>query len=466
MSTHRLIPSLDALVSLCKRRGFVFPGSEIYGGLANSWDYGPLGTELKNNIRNHWWKRFVQSRSDVVGLDSSIILNPKVWEASGHVKGFADPMVDCRACKQRFRADHLIENTLEVSTAGLQPGDLTRLIQEQISCPNCKKQDFTEVRQFNLLFETKIGVVTGESSTVYLRGETAQGIFINFKNVLNSSRLNPPFGIGQVGKAFRNEITPGNFIFRTLEFEQMELEYFVHPDAADKSFEDWLEFIHQWVLDVGVRPELVHRHEIEPEALAHYAKRNVDLEFDFPFGQKELYGLAYRTDFDLRNHMQATGEDLTVLDPATNQRYLPHVIEPAVGLTRMFLAVLTSAYTEESVPDAKGEDATRVVLKFHPSIAPYTVAVLPLSKKDELQSIAQPLYQDLLKQFRCDYDVTQSIGKRYRRQDEIGTPYCVTVDFDSLEDKAVTIRDRDTMQQERIAITKVSEYLSDKLNAA
>lgn len=457
-------PSLmEHIISLCKRRGFVFPGSDIYGGLANSWDYGPLGVELKNNIRDHWWKRFVHARSDVVGLDSSIFLNSKVWEASGHVSNFNDPLVDCKACKNRFRADHLVEDNLKESVAGLTYADLTKLIQTQIKCPVCGKKDFTEVRKFNQLFETQIGVLNDDKSKVYLRGETAQGIFINFKNILNSSHVGLPFGVAQVGKAFRNEITPGNFIFRTLEFEQMELEYFVYPKQADQAFEDWLEAIHAWLLDLGIRPELLHRHEIDKDALAHYAKRNVDIEFDFPFGQKELYGLAYRTDFDLKNHMEKSGQDLTVLDPETNQKVIPHVIEPAVGLTRTLLAVLTSAYTEESVPDAKGEDSTRVVLKLHPKLAPYKAAVLPLSKKEELQAVAQPLYQTLIKSFACEYDQTQSIGKRYRRQDEIGTPYCITVDFESINDKAVTIRDRDTMQQVRIPINQVEQYIKDKL---
>lgn len=457
-------PSLmEHIISLCKRRGFVYPGSDIYGGLANSWDYGPLGVELKNNIRDHWWNRFVRTRPDVLGIDSSIILNTKVWEASGHVDNFADPMVDCKSCKERFRADHLIEDALKESVSGLSLADMTKLIQAHVACPKCSKQSFTEVRRFNQLFPTKIGVLDDEKNTVYLRGETAQGIFINFKNILDTMRPQIPFGVGQVGKAFRNEITPGNFIFRTLEFEQMELEYFVKPADAQKYFEEWLNFIEQWLLDIGIRKEWLHRHEIDSADLAHYAKRNVDMEFDFPFGQKELYGLAYRTDFDLKNHMEKSGQDLTVLDPETNEKFIPHVIEPAVGLTRTFLAVLTSAYTEESVPDAKGEDSTRVVLKLHPKLAPYKAAVLPLSKKEELQAVAQPLYQTLIKSFACEYDQTQSIGKRYRRQDEIGTPYCITVDFESINDKAVTIRDRDTMQQVRIPINQVEQYIKDKL---
>lgn len=459
----KIIPSMEQIISLCKRRGFIFPGSEIYGGLANSWDYGPLGVELKNNIRDHWWNRFVRTRPDVLGIDSSILLNTKVWEASGHVVSFADPLVDCKSCKERFRADHLVEEVLGQAVSGLTLADITKLIQTQVPCPKCGKRDFTEVRKFNQLFSTRIGVVEDQKSVVYLRGETAQGIFINFKNILDSMRPQLPFGVGQVGKAFRNEITPGNFIFRTLEFEQMELEYFVHPNDAQKYFEEWLEFIEQWLWEIGVRKEWLHRHEIDSADLAHYAKRNVDMEFDFPFGQKELYGLAYRTDFDLKNHMEKSGQDMTVLDPGTNQRFIPHVIEPAVGLTRTLLAVLTSAYTEESVPDAKGEESSRVVLKLHKQLAPYKAAILPLSKKEELQAISQPLYQDLVKSFACEYDFTQSIGKRYRRQDEIGTPFCVTIDFETLNDKAVTVRERDSMQQVRIPLAQVKQYIIDQL---
>lgn len=463
MQAKNPVPSMEQIISLCKRRGFIFPGSDIYGGLANSWDYGPLGVELKNNIRDHWWNTFVRTRPDVLGIDSSILLNTKVWEASGHVLNFADPMVDCKACKERFRADHLIEDALKQTVTGLSLSDMTKLIQAQVDCPKCGKQNFTEVRKFNQLFPTKIGVLDDEKNTVYLRGETAQGIFINFKNILDTMRPQLPFGVGQVGKAFRNEITPGNFIFRTLEFEQMELEYFVHPKEAEKHFEDWLNFIEHWLLDIGVRQEWLHRHEIDSADLAHYAKRNVDMEFDFPFGQKELYGLAYRTDFDLKNHMEKSGQDMSVLDPETNQRFIPHVVEPAVGLTRTLLAVLVSAYTEESVPDAKGEDAARMVLKLDKKLAPYKVAVLPLSKKDELQAISQPLYQDLVKSLACEYDFTQSIGKRYRRQDEIGTPWCVTIDFETLNDKAVTVRERDSMRQVRIPLVQVKQYIIDQL---
>lgn len=454
---------MEQIISLCKRRGFIFPGSAIYGGLANSWDYGPLGVELKNNIRDHWWNRFVRTRPDVVGIDSSIILNTKVWEASGHVANFADPMVDCKSCKERYRADHLVEDALGESVVGRSLEDMTELIQTQVKCPKCGKKTFTDVRRFNQLFPTRIGVLDDQNNTVYLRGETAQGIFINFKNIVDSTHVSLPFGVGQVGKAFRNEVTPGNFIFRTLEFEQMELEYFVKPQEAEQAFEEWLEFIHQWVLDLGLNPQWVHRVEIPKDALAHYAKRNVDLEFDFPFGQKELYGLAYRTDFDLKNHMEKSGQDMTVLDAETNERFIPHVVEPAVGLTRTFLAVLCSAYTEESVPDAKGEASQRVVLKLNRQLAPYKVAVLPLSKKEELMSVAEPLYQDLTKNFSCDFDYTQSIGRRYRRQDEIGTPLCVTIDFETLNDKAVTVRDRDTMQQVRIPMSQVQSYVKDQL---
>jgi glycyl-tRNA synthetase len=455
---------MDKIVNLAKRRGFVYPSSDIYGGLANAWDYGPLGVELKNNIKKLWWNFFVTSRRDMVGLDSSIILNPKVWEASGHVKVFNDPLVDCKSCHSRFRADNLIEEQLKIDIGGKSLKELSDIIiKEKLKCPSCGKSDWTDARSFNLLFETHLGVIKDDKSLAYLRGETAQGIFINFKNILNTTRQKIPFGVGQIGKSFRNEVTPGNFIFRTREFEQMEIEYFIKPTGWEAIFEKWLEDIKTWLKLIGLKDEDLHFHEIEKEALAHYSKRTVDIEYKYPFGQSELYGLAYRTDFDLKNHQTASGVEMTYTDEETGEKYLPHVVEPSFGVERTFLAVLANSYTEEAVPDAKGEDASRIVLKLPKTLAPYKIAVLPLSKKTELSSVSQEVFELLAKKYTCDYDETQSIGKRYRRQDEIGTPYCVTIDFETLNDKAVTVRDRDTMKQDRVAINKLDEYLSEKL---
>ncbi|MEX0649442.1 MAG: glycine--tRNA ligase [Candidatus Andersenbacteria bacterium] len=431
--------TLDTIVNLAKRRGFIFPGSEIYGGLANSWDYGPLGVELKNNIKQLWWKHFVQSRRDMVGIDAALIMNPKVWEASGHLETFTDPLVECKSCHVRLRAD-------QIDTAA--------------ACPQCGKAgQFTEAAQFNLMFQTHLGPKEDAASIVYLRPETAQAMFIDFPNVLNTTRKRIPFGIAQIGKAFRNEITPGNFIFRTREFEQMEIEYFIHPDQWKEQFEYWLQAMHEWIALCGIDPGMVHDAEVPKEKLAHYSQRTVDIEFDFPFGQEELYGLAYRTDFDLKQHQEASGKNMEYTDPVSGQPYIPHVIEPTFGVDRTLLAVLVSAYEEEEV---KGEQ--RVVLRLPAALAPYQVAILPLSKKEELSKVAGGLADELQKEFRLDYDETQSIGKRYRRQDEIGTPYCVTVDFESLEDQQVTVRERDSMQQDRIAISKVAEYLRDKIS--
>lgn len=434
--------SMDVLVRLCKERGFVFPGSDIYGGLSNSWDYGPLGVELKNNVKASWWKRFVTQRLDMVGIDAALVMNPKVWEASGHLATFTDPLVECKQCHERYRADQI---------------DLKK------ACQKCgTKESFTEPASFNLMMKTWLGPKEDATAVAYFRPETAQAMFVQFANIMVSSRKRIPFGIAQIGKAFRNEITPGNFIFRTREFEQMEIEYFIAPPATDadwqKPFETWLGEMHSWIKEQGINAEGVHDLEVSADELAHYSKRTVDIEFDFPFGKKELFGLAYRTNFDLTNHQNASGAKLEYTDPNTNEKYIPHVIEPTFGVDRAVLAVLASAYTEEQV----GEE-TRVVLKFAKHLAPIKIAVLPLSKKDELSNVARPLAESLAKAgYRMDYDETQSIGKRYRRQDEIGTPFCVTVDFDTLNDQAVTVRDRDTMLQERIAIADLPAYFAAK----
>ncbi|TAL20722.1 glycine--tRNA ligase [Patescibacteria group bacterium] len=449
---------MDKLVSLAKRRGFVFPGSEIYGGLANSWDYGPLGVLLKRNIEAAWWRRFVGSRPDMVGIDAAVIMNPKVWEASGHLKEFSDPLVECKNCHSRFRADQ---------------------IEVVAGCPACKKKkSFTAPAQFNLMFKTFLGPTEEDAAVAYLRGELAQAMFTDFKLAQETSRKRLPFGIAAQGKCFRNEITPGNFIFRTREFNLMEFEYFVPPKEWEKYFDYWLEEMKQWLDFCGVdRSRLVFR-EIPAEDRAHYSKRTVDIEYQYPFGQKELYGIAYRGDFDLKNHMDKSGQDLRYTDPESGEKYLPHVVEPTFGLDRTLLVVLLEAYREEEVPMAakggigiptesvgteEGESATRVVLGIPKALAPYKAAVLPLSKKKELAAVAEPLAARLRQRWTTDYDETQSIGRRYRRQDEIGTPYCVTVDFDSLQDKKVTVRDRDSMKQDRVAIEEVEDYLEEKL---
>ncbi|KKW31295.1 MAG: Glycine-tRNA ligase [Candidatus Uhrbacteria bacterium GW2011_GWA2_52_8d] len=436
--------TMEKLVALAKTRGFVYPGSDIYGGLANSWDYGPLGTELKRNIMNAWWQRFVTGRGDMVGIDAAVIMNPKVWEASGHVDGFTDPLVECKKCHERFRAD-------QIDTAK--------------ACAKCgTKEGFTDPKNFNLLFKTFIGSTEDNKSVAYLRGELAQAMFVDFPQVLMSSRKRVPFGIAQQGKCYRNEITPGNFIFRTREFNLMEFEYFVHESEWEKWFEYWLEQMKSWLDFCGVKKEHLVFHEIEDGERAHYSKRTVDIEYLYPFGQKELYGLAYRTDFDLKRHMEVSGADLRYTDPKTNEKYLPHVIEPTFGIDRTVLITLLEAYTEEQAPTSEeGQTDVRVVLKLPKALAPFKIAILPLSKKDELAAIAAPLADRLRSRWATDYDETQSIGKRYRRQDEIGTPYCVTVDFDSLNDKAVTIRDRDTMKQERVAIDELETWFAQKL---
>jgi glycyl-tRNA synthetase len=457
---------MEKIVSLCKRRGFVYPGSEIYGGLANTWDLGPVGVELKNNIQQAWWKFFVQSRRDMVGIDAAILMNPKVWESSGHVANFSDAQVDCKDCKKRVRADHLIEDNVNVKVEGLSLEDLGKLIAENnLRCPGCGGKNWTEVRKFNLLFRTNIGPTTANTEPVYLRGEIAQGMFVDFKNVLNSSRKKIPFGIAAAGKAFRNEITPGNFIFRTLEFDLMEFEYFIKPEMWQSKFEYWMGEMQKWLDIVGIHKEKTRIREHTKDELSHYSKKTVDIEYHTPFGWKELYGLAYRTDFDLKNHQTQSGEDLTYFDPETNEKYIPHVLEPTFGLSRTILMTLLSAYDEEEVTDSKGEKEVRVVLRLKPKIAPYKAAILPLMKKPELTLKADEVYDSLRNDFTMDYDVTGSIGKRYRRQDEIGTPFCITIDYDTLEDQAVTVRDRDTMKQDRIKIAELKEYLMKKINA-
>ncbi len=447
---------LETIVNLAKRRGFIFPGSEMYGGLANSWDYGPLGTLLKNNIREAWWRHFVTSRDDIVPLDSAILMNPKVWEVSGHVANFNDPMVEDKVTHKRYRADHVLAAALGTSVEHMTLADMKKAFAEhRVKSPD--GNELTEPRVFNLLFETSLGSVESEKQKVYLRGELAQAMFVDFKYIADTMRLSLPFGIAQVGKVFRNEVTPGNFTFRTLEFDLMEFEYFVREKEWETWFGFWLEEMQTWLDQLGLNQRHVRIREHTPQELAHYSKKTVDVEYQTPFGWKELLGLAYRGDFDLKNHSEATGFDLRLADPATGAKVYPHVIEPTFGLTRLALIVMLAAYHEEEV---RGEK--RVVMKFPPLLAPYQVAVLPLSKKKELIEAARPIASELRQSVSCDFDVTQSIGKRYRRQDEIGTPYCVTVDFDSLEDKQATVRERDTMSQERVPIDHMSDHIRKK----
>ncbi len=454
------VATLDKIVSLCKRRGFVFPGSEIYGGLANTWDLGPLGVELKNNIHQLWWKFFVHSRLDMVGIDAAILMNPRVWEASGHVASFNDAQVDCKECKARLRADHLIEDVLHIKVEGLAVEDLSKIIRDnKIVCPECGKHNFTDVRKFNLLFRTSIGTLEDGGSEVYLRSELAQSMFTNFKLVQETMRKKLPFGIAQAGKCFRNEITPGNFIFRTLEFDLMEFEYFMHERDWQTHFDYWLSQMYAWLDVVGISKEKTRVREHTKEELSHYSKKTVDIEFETPFGWKELYGLAYRTDFDLRNHMEKSGIDLRYFEQESGEKFIPHVIEPTFGLSRSILMTILSAYDEDEAPTAEGEAEKRIVLRLKPEVAPFKVAVLPLSAK--LNDGARAVWEGVARSFHADFDVTGSIGKRYRRHDEIGTPYCVTFDFQSLEDQAVTIRDRDSMKQERIGISEIEGYLRE-----
>ena len=455
--------TMDKIVALCKTRGYIFPGSEIYGGLANSWDYGPLGVEFKNNVKKAWWQKFVQESRYNVGLDSAIIMNPQAWVASGHVGGFSDPLMDCKQCKARHRADKMIEeyafqNGTNENPAGWTFEQMAAFIAEkEIACPLCGGKNFTDIKKFNLMFKTFIGVTEDNSSTVYLRPETAQGIFVNFPAVQRSTRKKLPFGICQIGKSFRNEITPGNFVFRTREFEQMELEFFCKPGTDLEWFAYWKAFCKQWLLDLGMREENLRLRDHDPEELCFYSKATTDFEFLFPFGWGELWGIADRTDYDLSQHEKHSGKDMQYFDPETNTHYTPYVVEPSLGADRVALAFLVDAYDEEEI--AEGD--VRVVLHLHPALAPIKAAILPLSKK--LSDKALELYDDLAKSFPCDFDEAGSIGKRYRRQDEVGTPFCITYDFDTENDGCVTVRDRDSMEQVRLPISEVKAYIQQKL---
>ncbi len=456
--------TMDKIVALAHNRGFIFQGSGIYGGLANSWDYGPLGVNLKNNVKSAWWKKFVQENPYNVGVDCAILMNPSVWIASGHVGGFSDPLIDCKKCKTRHRADKLADEYyaaqgINGSADGLSPEELMDFIREnKVTCPDCGASDFTDVRKFNLMFKTFQGVTEDSKAEIYLRPETAQGIFVNFKNVQRSSRKKIPFGICQIGKAFRNEITPGNFTFRTREFEQMELEFFCEPGTDLEWFEYWRNFCRQWLTDLGIKSDELRLRDHSPEELSFYSKATTDFEFLFPFGWGELWGIADRTDYDLKQHIEYSKEDLSYFDPQTNEKYIPYVIEPSLGADRVTLAFLCNAYDEEEI----GEGDSRVVLRFHPALAPVKIAVLPLSAK--LSDEAEKVYADLCRDRICEFDDRQSIGKRYRRQDEIGTPYCVTFDFDSLEDKCVTVRERDSMKQDRVSISELRDYFTGKFD--
>lgn len=458
-----MLKDMETIVRLCKSRGYVYPGSEIYGGLANTWDYGPLGVELKNNVKEAWRKKFIQENKNIVGLDAAILMNPETWVASGHVSGFSDPLLDCKECKTRHRADKLIESFAhdkgeDIVADGWTDEQMLNYINDnRIVCPKCGKLNYTNIRKFNLMFKTFQGVTEDSTSTVYLRPETAQGIFVDFKNVMRTTRKKIPMGIAQIGKAFRNEITPGNFTFRTREFEQMELEFFCKPGTDLEWFEYWRKFCKDWLLNLGMKEENIRLRDHSPEELVFYSKGTTDIEFAFPFGWGELWGIADRTDYDLTAHQTHSKEDMSYLDPETNEKYIPYVIEPSVGADRVTLAFLCNAYEEQEL----GEGDTRIVLHLHPALAPYKAAILPLSKK--LNDKADEVFQTLAKAFPVDYDEAGSIGKRYRRQDEIGTPYCITVDFDTLEDNQVTVRDRDTMEQIRIPIDQVEKYIAEKI---
>ncbi len=455
--------TMDKIVALCKTRGFIFPGSEIYGGLANSWDYGPLGVEFKNNVKRAWWKKFVQESRYNVGLDSAIIMNPEAWVASGHVGGFSDPLMDCKQCKARHRADKLIEdyafqNGTNENPAGWTFEEMAQFIKDKdIACPLCGGKQFTDIKKFNLMFKTFIGVTEDNSNTVYLRPETAQGIFVNFPAVQRSTRKKLPFGVAQIGKSFRNEITPGNFVFRTREFEQMELEFFCKPGTDLEWFAYWKDYCHKFLLNLGMRDENLRLRDHDPDELCFYSKATTDFEFLFPFGWGELWGVADRTDYDLSQHENHSGKDMKYFDPETNEHYIPYVIEPSLGADRVALAFLVDAYDEETI----GEGDVRTVLHLHPALAPIKAAVLPLSKK--LSEKALELYDELACEFMCDFDETGSIGKRYRREDEIGTPFCITYDFETENDGCVTIRDRDSMEQVRIPLAEVKAYINERL---
>ncbi len=455
--------TMEKIVALCKGRGFIFPGSEIYGGLANSWDYGPLGVEFKNNVKRAWWKKFVQESPYNVGLDAAILMNPMTWVASGHVGGFSDPLMDCKECKTRHRADKLIEDYAAAKGEVINVGGwsneqmLSYINENNIVCPECGRLNYTDIRKFNLMFKTFQGVTEDSKSELYLRPETAQGIFVNFKSVQRSCRKKVPFGIAQIGKSFRNEITPGNFIFRTREFEQMELEFFCAPGTDLEWFKYWKDYCTNWLYSLGIKPENLKLRDHDPEELSHYSNATTDIEFMFPFGWGELWGIADRTDFDLTQHSTHSGESMEYTDPFTNEKYVPYVVEPSLGADRVALAFLVEAYDEEEI--AEGD--VRTVMHLHPALAPYKAAVLPLSKK--LSEKALEVYELLAKHFMVEYDEAGSIGKRYRRQDEIGTPFCVTYDFDSLENGTVTVRDRDTMEQELVKIEDLVNYISEKI---
>ena len=454
--------TMDKITALCKQRGFIFSGSEIYGGLANTWDYGPLGVEFKNNVKQAWWKKFIRQCPMNVGLDCAILMNPQVWVASGHVGGFNDPLMDCKACHERFRADKIIEdycqeNGIDLDINGFSNAQLEETIAKyNIPCPSCGKHDFTSIRKFNLMFKTFQGVTEDSAAEIYLRPETAQGIFVNFKNVMRTSRKKLPFGIGQIGKSFRNEITPGNFTFRTREFEQMELEFFCAPEEEMKWFRYWKDFCHQWLLSLGLAPDHIKLRDHEQEELSHYSNATTDIEYLFPFGWGELWGIADRTDFDLKQHVTHSGENMDYIDPETGKRFLPYCIEPSLGADRVALAFLCEAYDEETLESGD----VRTVMHLHPALAPFKAAVLPLQKK--LVPLAQQVFEQLSADMNIDFDVTGSIGKRYRRQDEIGTPYCITIDFDTVEDSTVTVRDRDTMEQIRMEIGALKAWLMEK----
>ena len=458
---------MDKIVDLCKSKGFVYPGSEIYGGLANTWDYGPLGVELKNNIKRAWLKKFVQENKYNVGLDSAILMNPQTWVASGHIGGFSDPLMDCKECKTRHRADNLIEDFDGTNVAGWSNEQMMDYIKEKgITCPNCGKQNFTDIRQFNLMFKTFQGVTEDSKSELYLRPETAQGIFVNFANIQRTTRKKVPFGVAQVGKSFRNEITPGNFIFRVREFEQMELEFFCKPGTDLEWFDYWRSYCKNFLLSLGLKEENIRLRDHDKEELCFYSKATTDFEYLFPFGWGELWGVADRTDYDLTQHINTSGKSLEYFDPETNEKYIPYVIEPSLGVERLFLSVVTEAYDEEEIvstdKDGNEKKETRTVMHFHPALAPFKAAVLPLVKK--LSPKAEEVYDMLSKKFMVDFDEAGTIGKRYHRQDEIGTPFCITYDFDTLEkDNCVTVRDRDTMQQERVNINDLVAYLEAKM---
>lgn len=460
MTQDPKITSLKSITALCKRRGFIYPGSEIYGGFANTYSFGPYGTELKKNIKDLWWKTFVNQRTDMVGLDGPILLHPKAWKASGHLDGFNDALIDCKECKGRFRMDHLLEEALSISVDNMSLERMNRLVLDhQISCPKCGARHFTPGRHFNLMFQTHMSKTDSESHIAYLRPETAQAIFLDFKNVIDTMRVKIPFGIAQIGKAFRNEITPGNFIFRVIEFEQMEIEYFIREEDWETSFSTWLSSMKNWCSLIGLKPEHIHEKEHPQEALSHYSKRTVDLVYDFPFGRSELYGLAYRTNFDLMQHASHSGQSLDYFNPDTKERYVPHVIEPTFGVERTLLALLYDAYEEETLENGD----MRTVLHLSPRIAPVKAAIFPLMKKEPLASKAKQLFQELQKLFVCEYDESGAIGKRYRRQDELGTPFCITIDFDTLENDTVTIRHRDSMSQERLSLHKIKDFLTTHL---